>query len=1641
MNHTANPSLRQPSARRGIALVITLLLLLLLSAFAVAFFTRMSVEQVSAASYSDGVTSRQLAESVVGLVQSQIREGTTVPNGAWASQPGMIRTFAKGTVPTTTPSNRAYGYYKLYSSADMTVSKENANAFDPAKEFDADWPKQTALWTDLNEPVTLKLTDPANKANETIIKRYPIFDPALAARSDSSNPSRLSIHDTNQSFKVEGFSLDADNGVTDETLANMPVRWLYVLRDGTLTAPTMSADDGRTAVWEAAGTGNTTVPTKANPIVGRVAFWTDDDTSKVNLNTAGGFTTKDIDKAGYDTDVKKKNYAGSYWDAPRFFTMFDRGGALDDTKFGIFKPGEGSLALSQPPSNEFQRYPGHPFTTSLGLVFSNPGNALDPARLTSEQLYRVLPRLQPGGTKGGSDRHLAWKAYSSTSSDDKLPLKSERLFTSVDEFFFSIANPATNSNQRQPSNAFLKTAGTNWFNQPIPAMTEDLLKQSDLDAIESYRFFLTAHSQAPELNLYGRPRVSIWPTWAIGQSDATNKDYSLRRNPLENLLVFCSTLGPLPKPSAAGAPQVGQLFMFQRYNPYESATDAGIDRNRKLLTEYLSGGTGNRAGLTDQPVPGFTETETFAKKYNGAENKGSRDQILVEIFDYIRSGVNIRDTYFDKDPAINPSGLPYNNAAAAPYRLAMDRTRFAPRGVVVPAAIKFPSSTVLNPGGNDLTGFGRFPTVSEVSIVFYHAGYRDRQGIAYWDPSEKTTRGVTSHLMRMFLVVETFNPMQGYCRPEDTSADDRNLRPFRLIHAMEVRVPPRVSVRDTQGQPTGLQTFTFNGGGTLRNEIRIRSGAFTSGSDAAGMEGILHGFGRKFVDPAGPPSADGVANPNVAPPPYPASVGQTDIASSPGDGEYPFQSSNVIEVPIIRTTGRQTNFTFEGMEATLQVLFGDQPLQRINLVFPRAQDIPLPSDAYWEDPGGFAWPNQLVQPNPTIFNTAWQGRGTDPWSAALITKRGSTIPCYPAAMKSLAYRIWWVNECWALSGRAYQGNPYGKFDIKGKELFDNAARGFSFNNKWRNIIQSGDVVRSLVPRPKDNNLDTRIVALTRYTTRGGETLDFEPLKPDYDSQTVRHVQRLDTAGQAGPLIQTQLLRAGSGTPFIFSGTESLDASGRISLTPGTAGAVSTTAACSIEPTALDGRFIGNTSNQQFAWERKSYGVAGSKLAFGNLADLSSTSLGVGAYGTRAADLPAKIEGTLVNGVKRRDGFPGDFDTGIGSYPDGALCNKPDEGHLIWRVDRSDDDHTANPDVSNDWWYRYPYYISEYNDEAADAFFSPSRQVPSPVMFGSLLVGVKSAWQTLCFSPNPASLTSRTVKGKADHPGFDTSPKDHLLLDLFTMPVIEPYAISEPFSTAGKVNLNCEIMPFKYIRRTTALRAALQSVRITAVPPSRLRVGTVSGAYKLGSPSGTPLADNYRLALNRDETIKSIVSLFDDPDLADRSYERFYKSASQICERFLYPKLDETDKQLFGGGTEPKWNRSDTDIRQFWERNNLGGDNTREKPYADLYSRLTTKSNTFTVHMRVQKLRPQRGLKDEDFLKWTEKDDSISAEYRGESQIERYLDPQDRRFSDEIVDDKFKVDAPMYIPTNTQTRPLEFAYRFRVVGSKRFAPDR
>ena len=118
------------------------------------------------------------------------------------------------------------------------------------------------------------------------------------------------------------------------------------------------------------------------------------------------------------------------------------------------------------------------------------------------------------------------------------------------------------------------------------------------------------------------------------------------------------------------------------------------------------------------------------------------------------------------------------------------------------------------------------------------------------------------------------------------------------------------------------------------------------------------------------------------------------------------------------------------------------------------------------------------------------------------------------------------------------------------------------------------------------------------------------------------------------------------------------------------------------------------------------------------------------------------------------------------------------------------------------------------------------------------------------------------------------------------------------------------------------------------------------------------------------------------------------------------------------------------MNQFWQNNPATGDNIRERPYSNLYSRVTTRSNTFRVHVRAQVIKKARstnpGVFDPD-------KDAVLSEYRGSSLLERYIDPND---TNNPIPDYGAMSDPV---NGSQAKPLDTFYQFRVLETKRFNP--
>lgn len=354
------------------------------------------------------------------------------------------------------------------------------------------------------------------------------------------------------------------------------------------------------------------------------------------------------------------------------------------------------------------------------------------------------------------------------------------------------------------------------------------------------------------------------------------------------------------------------------------------------------------------------------------------------------------------------------------------------------------------------------------------------------------------------------------------------------------------------------------------------------------------------------------------------------------------------------------------------------------------------------------------------------------------------------------------------------------------------------------------------------------------------------------------------------------------------------------------------------------------------------------------------------HGTNAPDIPS-------NATQTPD-LSGDFDTGLAQDMDGPYVNKPDEGNTFGLGSGS-----AN----------LPYFSNTQQAESGYIYFSPNRQVPSPGMLGSLPTGVRSgrAWQTLLFRPQQDHPNH-----PSNHSGSGAIP-DHVIMDLFWMPVVEPYAISDRFSTAGKINMNFQILPFTYIDRTAPMRAALQSERMMAIGNDQAAMS--SGSYKNNS------SRDYRFELNLDEIIGQLKTHFDAGEI--------YRSATEICDIHMVP-VGQTAAGMVN----------------FWNSHRLTGDNMRERIYTTIYQKLTTRSNTYTVHFRAQALRKSSAS---DPGTWDETRDSVVGEYRGHTMIERFIDPANTGIPDY---------AASGIDLNT-TQTLDSFYRWRVVENKQFAP--
>ena len=665
-----NSSIRKVRRKRALALITVLSMLSIMVVLVVAVLSASSSERKSSVKYLDGENAGNLANAAINISMGQIWEGTKQDTGnsgreIWASQPGAIRKYSN--------NGAFFKGYKLYSDDAMVVTGQEK---DMAIDFpDTEWQSKSAIWTDLNDPIIRPDSPEDTDAVEEVI--FPIVDPrAYLKTPPSPNPNIEGF--TYDETRLKGAKAAADVKDVSARLP-MPVRWLYVLKDGRLG----TLNDGGGVV----GAG----VSELNPIVGRIAFWTDDESAKININTAGEPT---------------------HWAPPT-----------------VYHDREYNWAVYPPSRFEYQRYPGHPATVALSSVLM-PNQDLDiywrqdaqnkvfirtdaerkNIFTIKERLYEIMPKLNVGGSKLGTvpfwsmtdPLYTGTKGYKVDVSSSAR----ERLYASVDELLFSEkTNSGVRLAQDEDPTAKVKLFGG---------------AGNQERALERVRFFLTAHSRAPETNIFGMPRVAIWPI--ADESKGTD-----RRSAFDKLIAFCSTLG---KPGSANT----SSYFFRRADSTSPTNDYdNIKRNQDLL-EYLN-------FLLSQPFPsGGSGTASFKDKY-----QDDAPQIIAQIFDYIRS-TNVYDGIFAtsrddvlRDPyklnnlntkqildkrdqlvasntmrTFTPSKAS-NNRDVTPQGGSLSREQIVNTGLpghgqVVPIITKIE--------GKEQMGFGRFPTLSEVGIQF-----------------------------------------------------------------------------------------------------------------------------------------------------------------------------------------------------------------------------------------------------------------------------------------------------------------------------------------------------------------------------------------------------------------------------------------------------------------------------------------------------------------------------------------------------------------------------------------------------------------------------------------------------------------------------------------------------------------------------------------------------------------------------------------------------------------------------------------------------------------------------------------------------------------------------------------------------------
>ncbi len=1501
-----------PKRRKGVAILTVLAIITLMTVLVISFFNMAQTAKTTAKGSVEIQRVTTLKDTIINIVIAQFREASKLaPASAsnprqlvtWVSQPGAIRTFSATDVSKTK-------LFKLYSSDEPQI--DSIQTFDTPSLLDSinkdlapDWATRPDEFTDINRPVyTAASGDRASATGATDQKgfSYPIADPrrfdgGTGVASSFINTEGFSYGPNSRGKVIEG--VDAQKA----QLA-MPVRWIYMLQDGTLGFLDES-QEFKPLTGDISGD-----VSRQNPIVGRLAWWADDESCKVNVNTAS---------------------VPAAWDTPRTTSQEDV-----------------LLGQRQPIAGEFQRYPGHPATVDLCAVFhpgyrwtpypavAPPGGNMRALDLDDAvRIWDVCPfivgdqrELRSGGdlgTLGGSRATPQSSVAAVGASPD------DRIFTSLDEVYFKATATGSASSSLSKPRENLGSLGSD-------------RKGEFLATLQQSQFFLTHKSHSPELTNQGYPRVSMYPMDLRANAEI-GKPLSAALasgvSPYDVTVAVNTTIGRKPYYFQREVSQAGSRHneMFQT-----------VGGRNALLFKYLK-------ELSKLPIPGYPEAVryelkpglsaveepsdaaglSFSSKYPPARRPGTklrfsnsnrsgadptdasdRTQILWNMLDYTRS-INTNSAFLATDK--------YDDGYGQASAVCGCRGLTGTTGADHSAALAFSEKLIRTPKGT-----GKRHGIAEIVMILNVAGKMDPSGVASGDwaglvgqldaksarvanPTGSGPAG-TRYIVEVGFFVSTFSPKHGWSAQFPSGG-------IAISSIGSAGDDPRSGSGTDTNTPLPMSVIV----GTETEKLSVfrgAGGANIAGTDlGSGVNGIS-AASRKL-----PPNVipwGGMSGPRGF---FPVADEVNSIAIC-----RPFCISNTdgstLVEPQILTSGDPTN--------PIRIMLYDGNVNAFNVI--QAIDVILPV--------GFA-SGMRANFQPTPSGTSLR-RLAKFWG---ITANGTT-PSNPAAvfpppgasLRSLVvphgdYRL--VTTPLRVDGDIFvpHVNAMNNLSQRAHSMFENTTnpRFNSFVSEPPPGAGPGTPAYGLVGALMDRKFVDRYPS-PRDPSTNLVFASIPPAMPD-------PAQMVIAAGRFDPL-------NGPSSPSFRLASRSL----------------------AVDPVE------GMSRRQIFSHGRLD---------------------GQDAMPLRGSSDPTETS---------------DFDNGIGLGPDGPYMNYPDEGDRR-QVQRPYFDNLANPP----------------GNAIPVQRISPNFLVRSPVDFGSIPTGIQARvpWQTLRFRPDPLlNNLAVKMKGSADEPPAGLpfanfcGPKDHFFLDMFWMPVVEPWSISEPFSTKGTINLNQQILPFLYIERTTALHALLRGERMLAIP------NEAAGNYK--KPPQFNQDATYRHFINAKETIRQFTKRYNEGQDVENQTLAFnvFRSASEICEMWLVP---EKNGNVYDGNeawtleyvSRRQQIPTQQPLRGFWDEHLPTGDNSRERPYANLYPRVTVRSNVFKLHLVAQTLQKatSENPKTFDSVK-----DSVTAEWRGSCIIERSINPSDPAL---VNVDYTNLNAGSLNPTTTPK--LDRFYTYRVTEVK------